>query len=246
MSWRTVVITGNAKLDYKMDYMVVRKSDMTTRIYIGEIGMLIIESTAISLTTMLLCELTKHKIKIVFCDEKHNPQSELAPYYGSHDTSAKIRNQIQWSEEVKENIWTEIVLEKIRQQSIHLKENNLEVKANTLTKYLKEIELGDKTNREGHAAKVYFNYLMRIARAKQDKYLPNDLKQAWIEREISNFYELNEKNNFIESEKIIPVPEKLIYPDKTKDSWKQSDLLQELNKELLDSSKTNMKKGDEI
>lgn len=38
MSWRTVVITGNAKLDYKMDYMVVRKSDMTTRIYIGEIG----------------------------------------------------------------------------------------------------------------------------------------------------------------------------------------------------------------
>ena len=159
MSWRTIVITGNAKLDYKMDYMMVRKSDMTTRIYIGEIGMLIIESTAISLTTMLLCELTKHKIKIVFCDENHNPQSELAPYYGSHDTSAKIRNQIQWSEEVKENIWTEIVSEKIRQQSIHLKKNNLEVKANTLTKYLKEIELGDKTNREGHAAKVYFNAL---------------------------------------------------------------------------------------
>ena len=69
MSWRTVVITGNAKLDYKMDYMVVRKSDMTTRIYIGEIGMLIIESTVISLTTMLLSELTKHKIKIIFCDE---------------------------------------------------------------------------------------------------------------------------------------------------------------------------------
>ncbi len=103
MSWRTVVITGNAKLDYKMDYMVVRKSDMTTRIYIGEIGMLIIESTAISLTTMLLSELTKHKIKIVFCDEKHNPQSELIPYYGSHDTSAKVRMQTQWSKEVKEN-----------------------------------------------------------------------------------------------------------------------------------------------
>ena len=23
MSWRTVVVTGNAKLDYKMDYLVV-------------------------------------------------------------------------------------------------------------------------------------------------------------------------------------------------------------------------------
>ena len=116
MSWRTVVITGNAKLDYKMDYMVVRKSDMTTRIYIGEIGMLIIESTAISLTTMLLCELTKHKIKIVFCDEKHNPQSELIPYYGSHDTSSKVRDQIQWSRNSKDTVWTEIVTEKIRKQ----------------------------------------------------------------------------------------------------------------------------------
>ena len=162
MSWRTVVITGNAKLDYKMDYMVVRKSDMTSRIYIGEIGMLIIESTAISLTTMLLCELTKHKIKIVFCDEKHNPQSELIPYYGSHDTSAKVRMQTQWSKEVKENIWTEIVSEKIRKQSDHLKENDQEVQADMLKQYVKEIELGDKTNREGHAAKVYFNALFGL------------------------------------------------------------------------------------
>lgn len=49
MSWRTVVVTGNAKLDYKMDYLVVRKAEATTRIFIGEIGLLIIESTAVSL-----------------------------------------------------------------------------------------------------------------------------------------------------------------------------------------------------
>ena len=156
MSWRTVVITGNAKLDYKMDYMVVRKSDMTSRIYIGEIGMLIIESTAISLTTMLLCELTKHKIKIVFCDEKHNPQSELIPYYGSHDTSAKVRQQVGWTAEIKKMMWTEIVSEKIRNQQRFLED--LGKKENVmLTEYLKEIQPGDTTNREGHAAKVYFN-----------------------------------------------------------------------------------------
>lgn len=28
-----------------------------------------------------------------------------------------------------------------------------------LKQYIEEIELGDKTNREGHAAKVYFNAL---------------------------------------------------------------------------------------
>lgn len=162
MSWRTVVITGNAKLDYKMDYLVVRKAEATTRIFIGEIGLLIIESTAISLTTMLLSELVKHKIKVVFCDEKHNPQSELMPYYGSHDTSAKVRTQIQWTQEVKETIWTEIVTEKIEQQSEHLQEYQLNMPANMLKQYIEEIELGDKTNREGHAAKVYFNALFGL------------------------------------------------------------------------------------
>ena len=159
MSWRTVVVTGNAKLDYKMDYLVVRKAGATTRIFIGEIGLLIIESTAVSLTTMLLSELIKHKIKVVFCDEKHNPQSELISYYGSHDTSAKIRTQIQWTREVKENVWTEIVAEKVKQQSEHLKKYELKVPADMLKQYIEEMELGDKTNREGHAAKVYFNAL---------------------------------------------------------------------------------------
>lgn len=159
MSWRTVVITGNAKLDYKMDYLIVRKTDNTTRVFIGEIGMLIIESTSVSLTTMLLCELTKHKVKVVFCDEKHNPQSELLSYYGSHDTSAKVRTQIGWSKQEKELIWTEIVAEKIRQQRDHLLERGLDTQAALLASYIPEIEIGDKTNREGHAAKVYFNAL---------------------------------------------------------------------------------------
>ena len=59
MSWRTVVITGCAKLDYKMDYLVVRKKDVTNRIHLSEISILLLESTAVSLSSMLLCELVK-------------------------------------------------------------------------------------------------------------------------------------------------------------------------------------------
>lgn len=54
MSWRQVVITGCAKLDYKMDYLVVRKKEETKRVYIGEIAFLLIESTAVSLTSTLI------------------------------------------------------------------------------------------------------------------------------------------------------------------------------------------------
>lgn len=162
MSWRTVVVTGIAKLDFKMDYLVLRKKEETHKVHLSEIGMLLIESTAVSLTTMLLCELAKHKIKVVFCDEQHNPHSELLPYYGSHDTSAKIRKQIVWTDVEKELVWTEIVMEKIRQQSIHLQEVGAYEEAKLLEKYITEVEPDDASNREGHAAKVYFNALFGL------------------------------------------------------------------------------------
>lgn len=157
MSWRTVVISSNAKLDYQIGYMVVR-GEKTTKIHLNEIGMLIVESTAVSMTSYLLSELMKNKIKVVFCDEKRNPCSELVSYYGSHDTSSKIREQIEWTKDDKDHIWTEIVSEKIKQQALMLQRYQKE-EANMLFEYMEEVEFGDITNREGHAAKVYFNTL---------------------------------------------------------------------------------------
>lgn len=157
MSWRTVVVSRTAKLDYKLDYMIVRQ-EATTQIYLSEIGTLIIETTAVSITASLLVELMKRKVKVIFCDEKRNPCAELISYYGSHDTSAKVRNQIKWTQDIKEMIWTEIVTEKIDKQRELLCELRKD-ESNLLAQYIKEIEIGDKTNREGHAAKVYFNAL---------------------------------------------------------------------------------------
>lgn len=168
MSWRTVVIRSRAKLDYKMNYMVVRKLEETSKIFIDEIHTLIIESTAVSLTAALLNELTKNKVKIIFCDEKRNPSSELIGYYGSHDTSAKYRSQISWSQSIKEKVWTEIVREKIKNQSKLLKELGHE-EYMMLEEYYKQVELFDTTNREGHAAKVYFNALFGKGFSRSDE-----------------------------------------------------------------------------
>lgn len=157
MSWRIVVISSAAKLDYQLGYLVVRK-DSTTKVHLGEISILMIESTAVSLTASLLSELVKHKIKVIFCDEKRNPTAELSSYYGSHDTSIKVRKQIQWTEDDKKTLWTEIVREKIRQQAVFLEDLQKD-EVEMLNGYILELEYGDATNREGHAAKVYFNAL---------------------------------------------------------------------------------------
>lgn len=158
MSWRVVVVSNSAKLDYQMGYMVVRQ-EKTTKIFLNEISVVLLETTAISITGTLLSELVKNKIKVIFCDEKRNPCSELMPYYGSHDTSAKIRTQIAWTEDIKTAVWTEIVTEKIRKQMELLYHVRRYEEAELLQSYIDELQFGDATNREGHAAKVYFNAL---------------------------------------------------------------------------------------
>mgnify|MGYP001064551914 FL=1 len=160
MSWRTIVISKRAKLDLQLGYMVVRGEEIT-KIVLNEISTILIESTAVSLTTSLLAELSRRKIKVIFCDEKRNPSSELISYYGSHDTSNKIRNQIVWKQSTKEAVWTEIVTDKIRKQKEFLEALGKE-ESELLLSYLKEIEWNDMTNREGHAAKVYFNALFGL------------------------------------------------------------------------------------
>ena len=160
MSWRTIVITKRAKLDLQLGFMVVRGED-TTKVALNEIAVVLIESTAVSLTTSLLAELMKRKVKVIFCDEKRNPSSELVSYYGSHDTSNKIRKQIAWRQNTKEAVWTEIVSEKIRKQKELLELLGKE-EAELLSSYLQQIAWNDETNREGHAAKVYFNALFGL------------------------------------------------------------------------------------
>lgn len=151
------MISNRAKLDLQMNYMVIR-TDTVTKIHLSEINVLLIESTAVSITTSLLAELTKKKIKVIFCDEKRMPSSQLVAFYGSHDTSQKYKKQIAWSEEMKKLIWSEIVAEKIRKQAEFLQERGKE-ESRLLHQYIEEIKPGDESNREGHAAKVYFNAL---------------------------------------------------------------------------------------
>ncbi len=155
-----VTITSRCKLDLKQNYLVMRSSDdETKRVYLDEISILMIESTAVSITGCLLSELAKRKIKVIFCDSSRDPCAELVQYYGSYDCSGKIQRQIKWNSETKGLVWSEIVAEKIRKQAEHLEMVGKGGVAELLKKYIGEIEFADKSNREGHAAKVYFNAL---------------------------------------------------------------------------------------
>lgn len=146
--------------------MLVRTEDLCM-IHLSEIGTLIVDSLLVSITTSLLIELVKNKVNIIFCDEKHNPLAEVNPYYGAHNTSKKIRQQISWDEYHKRNVWTNIIRQKIINQANVLHKIGA-VEAELLYDYAQELLHFDISNREGHAAKVYFNVLFSKGFSRKD------------------------------------------------------------------------------
>lgn len=158
MSFRTVVISNQSKLSYKNRFLVVKQDNDEKYVHLSEIDTIVVDSIAVSISTYLLKELSDSKINIIFCDEKHNPFGELSSYYSSHNTSKKIQKQINWLKENKDKMWQNIIKNKIINQALMMKKINSN-KYELLLTYIEDVLSADKTNREGHAAKVYFNEL---------------------------------------------------------------------------------------
>lgn len=116
MSWRTVVIQTHSKLSYKDGYMIVKGENMNM-VHLSEIGTLVVNSTSVSITAALICELVKNKVNLIMCDEKHNPLAELNAYYGAYNTSKKVRQQVEWDEDYKKYVWTLLIQQKIMNQA---------------------------------------------------------------------------------------------------------------------------------
>lgn len=170
MGWRTVIVANASKLDYKMGYLCIRSNEEMTRVHLSEISIVLIETPAVALTAYLLVELANAKINVIFCDSKRLPNGIYQPLYGSHDTSNKLRKQILWNDKSKKHIWRTVVAHKIEGQKSILEALNYQKEVMMLETYISQIEEGDATNREGHAAKVYFNALFgkQFSRVQSD------------------------------------------------------------------------------
>ena len=159
MGFRTVIIKNRAKLECRLNYLVVR-GETEKKIFLDEISTLIIESTAVSMTAALIATLAENNVNVIFCDAKFNPVSEVIPYYGAHNTSKRYKEQFSWGQSEKEKLWQAIIRQKITGQAALLKEKGFLTQSRMLEEYCLEVQAGDKTNREGHAAKVYFNCIL--------------------------------------------------------------------------------------
>ena len=157
MGWRSVIITQHAKLTYSMQMMIVQTRDGINQIPIEDINLLLVSTTQAVITSALISKLAQNQTKIIFVDEKDNPVVETAVYYPGARNIAKLKEQFNWDEHLKEVLWTKIVSQKIKNQIAVLE--NYHLAKDDVQNELDQLEINDESNREAIAARKYFMLL---------------------------------------------------------------------------------------
>ena len=175
MAFRVVVVNEHSKVSYQNNHLLYRSAERTEQIHLSEIELLILETTDIAITSMLLSRLVDENIAVIFCDSSRLPKSYLMPYYGRHDSSLTIQKQIAWTAERKSSAFHSILHQKIQHQSDSLRNLGFTEKADAVLVLLDTLEVGDPSNREGHAARILFNTLFGQKFSREQE---NDINAA--------------------------------------------------------------------
>lgn len=160
MSWRVVYISEAEEMKLYLDNLKVIKGEQEVLIPLSDIHTIVVDNHRTVVTGRLMNKLAEYHILLIFCDESHHPNVFSLGLYSHYRVYGVLYKQINWSDDAKGRMWQRFVQIKIRNQASLLeyleKDQNIVNRLRTLANH---VEFEDRTNREGHAAKLYFNEL---------------------------------------------------------------------------------------
>lgn len=174
MAWRIVHIKEGDLLRLRLDNLEIRKKDDKYYVPLSDITMVVLEGNKTTITTKLLSSLSQNNVGLVICDDKYLPVGIYLPYGQYHHDSKRVIKQASWSENQKDLLWQSVIKQKMDNQIAFARWSGVEQERLELMEDLvSDLTLGDKTNREGHVAKVYFDSLYGKSFTRGDDNLIN-------------------------------------------------------------------------
>lgn len=159
MAFRTVYIEKAIKVRLDINNIVVNYEDDNYYINIDEVSTIVFDDPRCNISLRLLSTLCEQGITVIFNNSSHMPIGSLQSLYNHSRAPKKIKSQIEWGNESKLYLWTEIVKYKINNQIKTLRELKKEEKLSLLEEMKNEVTKGDYNNKEGIASRVYFKEL---------------------------------------------------------------------------------------
>ncbi|MCZ7586919.1 MAG: type II CRISPR-associated endonuclease Cas1 [Deltaproteobacteria bacterium] len=144
------------RLDKKhLAFFAEERGDMC--VPVEDLGVLMLDSPQISLTQAALTACAEAGAAVVFCGRDHHPAGLVLPVAGNVLHTQRLRAQVDAKKPVVKQIWRHIVRAKIRLQAHNLPLDDPARKK--LLAFRDDVKSGDTTNREAHAARLYWPVL---------------------------------------------------------------------------------------
>jgi len=152
---RTIeVSTRGTRLSLVDSRLLVQKdADILGKIPFEDIGVLVLDSTGIELSSGTLKALADAGAALLSCDDRHHPNGIFLPLVSNSLHSERLRFQVLANEPIKKNLWAKIIASKIRNQAALLE---CDATRQRLLRLSSSIRSGDKGNAESQASRFYW------------------------------------------------------------------------------------------
>ncbi len=161
MAFRVVLIESEAALSLKLNNLIINKGDGDIWIPLDDISVIVADNMHISFTARMLSLLAEKNISLILTNQEHLPIGYFSSYDNHSRISKTIGFQLSREQLYYDSFWKELVRNKIEnQRKVLVRLSMGEAASAQLRGFCEELTDGDPTNREAHAAKVYFNTLM--------------------------------------------------------------------------------------
>lgn len=157
---RTLVFSSPMVLSLKNQQLVISYKDFQDEkqtVPIEDIGVILLENQQTNITLPLLNALVENEVQVVICNNKGMPNAMILGMDSNKMQGEILRNQIACGEVLKKQLWKQVVEAKIRNQASVL--NSIGEEGNILKPFYTNVKSGDADNREGIAARIYFQHL---------------------------------------------------------------------------------------
>ena len=157
---RVIDVSERAYLHILNKQLCVDKDGVTvSAISIEDLGILILQHPAITMTQSVITLCQQNNVAILFCDERHLPISITLPLWSGHSLHTKVlRGQISSKVPRRKRLWQQIIQTKISEQAITVERAGLQ--AQNLRRLAGKVRSGDPQNIEAQAAQEYWRRLM--------------------------------------------------------------------------------------
>ena len=161
MNWKTLIVRENheLRLNNNQFTLIDKKENSKLQFSLDDVNCVILENNHSLITSHLLSKLAENNVSLIVTNEKYDPIGLLVSLNHHFSPLSVFRKQLKMTQRFKDLLWKKIIQKKIENSYFVLEQRKSRTNLGWVKTQLKQVENGDKTNREGAVAKYLFRKL---------------------------------------------------------------------------------------